>query len=282
MSLERAIAERLRRAEERLQPLPDNSYLKRLWLPRLASNPLIAERLADTVSPLPLRELDVLLTAVEQRAKKTGKGVALKDLRRRLTAPAHRADGSYRHPFAALFEGAVMGVAVQHWDDDVELWPVVPGTSKHCELRVVSRNAEFYGEAKGMWREEDRSQKAFGWRPAEAFYDDEVQRLVSTVREAAVQLPSGGPNVCFALYRHLLYPGLFPSGEGTKQDVYGRLTEVLRGDTQVQVDVVVVFHEWNPPDLILITDNAPLESELHRAFELHWPQQPNAERAETT
>jgi len=211
---------------------------------------------------------------VKDRARRSGQAREWKNLRQRITTSVTAEDCSYRHQVAALFEATVLGVAVQRWGNDVELWPIVPGTKKHCELRVNSQDAMFFGEAKGMWKEEDRSPKQPGMRAVQGILNDEAQRLVSTVKEAAVQLPSGGPGVCFALCRHS--PFVYPRRAGTKQTVYGRVAEELRGDNQNRVDLVAVFHEWNPPDWILITDNAPLESELRRAFDLHWPQQPTA------
>ena len=204
--------------------------------------------------------LEGLLSAVRDHAKRDGRAREWKALRRRITEPAAAEDCSYRRQVAALFEAAVLGVAVCQWPQHVRLWPSAGSSRKLCELHVHLPDLEFWGEAKAMWRDDDRNPKQHGCRPRLATLDDEVTRLVSTVREAAIQLPAGGPNVCFALHRHSQYPGLYPLGEGTKEEVYGRMAEELRCNTNVGVDAVAVFHEWNPPDWIVLPGGLYLQA----------------------
>jgi len=214
------------------------------------------------------RQLGALLSKVYRHARLTNKSREWKDLRSRLTRDVKAEDCSYRHQVAALFEAAVLGVSVCHWGAEAELWPAVPGSRRGCDLRIGAGNATLYGEAKGLWSEEDRRPPQGG--SGRAFVNNRIAELVSTVREAAGQLPSGVASVCFVLSRRLVYPGMYPDGEGNRQEVYGRVAERLRA-ASVQVDLLAVFHEWNLPDFTCVHGNASLEGELHTAFRQHWP-----------
>jgi len=243
-------------------------FLDRLTLGRAERGEWVSDALLDDQ----LRSrLHALVSAVQCHAEQTCATAGWKELRSRLTGEAEAGDCSYRKQVAALFEAAVLGVAVRQWGRDVELWPAVPGTHKRCDLRVSCQNVQFFGEAKGMWKEEDRCPKRYGMRPVQAFVNGEVERLLSTIREAQTQLPSGDRGVCFALCRHLQYPGMYPLDTEAKREVYGRVVGGLQGDANVRVDVVAVFHGWACPDWLTVTSDSSLEPWLRQAFDSHWP-----------
>jgi hypothetical protein len=120
-----------------------------------------------------------------------------------------------------------------------------------------------------MWREEDRVIGSRYFVP-EQLLSQEVERLLSTIREAKVQLPRNEPSVCFVLCRHLQGFGMYPLDAESKKAVYGRVIEAMRADASARVDVAAVIHNWNEPDLLSADGESLLKPKLLQAFRTCW------------